>query len=342
MLLHKYTWLGLLSLTLLAIGCSSPEVKFSGPTQGTMYNIIYFDVEKRNFQMEIDSILQNFDKSLSTYISTSVISEINSNDTGGVVHDEFGYLETVMQESFRVHELTEGAFDPTVGPILKAWGIEDGQFKGPDSTAIDSLLQFVGLNDVVLYHDVELDDQLVLNKPIGLELNFNAIAQGYAVDVIGLFLESKGVNDYMVEIGGETLVKGQKDDGSAWTLGIEKPVDEAERSLTAKIQLTDRAVATSGSYRKYVEVDGVRYSHAINPNTGRPVTHSLLSATVVADECMRADAFATAFLVMGIDNTAEFLFNRPELGLEVYLIYEGEKGDLETWSSEGIKELLVN
>lgn len=199
---------------------------------------------------------------------------------------------------------------------------------------VDSLLPLIN------YKAVRLENGLLVKGNPDIQIDYNAIAQGYSVDLMGGFLQKNGITSYLVDIGGEVLAKGTKPDGSLWTVGIEKPSDnqDSERQLKATLTLTDKAIATSGNYRKFYEVDGIRYSHTIDPKTGYPVKHSLLSATVMADSAAIADAFATAFMVMGVEKTQEFLMNYS--GIEVYLIYSGEDAEIKTWKSSGIEKLL--
>ncbi|HRK75164.1 MAG TPA: FAD:protein FMN transferase, partial [Rhodothermales bacterium] len=199
---------------------------------------------------------------------------------------------------------------------------------------VDSLRVLIG------YKDLKLSDNKTVLKRKGMEIDFNAIAQGYTVDLVGQFLESKGIKNYMVELGGEVFTKGEKPDGTLWRIGIDKPTDkEAEgRPLQAIVNLSNKALSTSGSYRKFYIRNGIKYSHTIDPKTGYPVTHNLLSVSVIANDCATSDAYATAFMVMGIEKTLSFIKGKP---LEVFMIYGDEKGNLQVKMSEGFKKYLA-
>lgn len=313
------------------------EVKMEGNAQGTTYHITYLDSAGRDFKSEVDSILKGFDEVLSTYLESSVISEINRNDTGGNIIEPKGYLREVLDLSFTMYDITGGAFDPTVEPLLQAWGVEEGEFSEPDSIALDSLMQAVGLPKLVVYPDPEDENHLILAKPNGMTLNFNAIAQGYSVDILCDFLNDQGINNYLVELGGELRCKGVNKRNTVWTIGIDKPVDGNEHQVGEKIRVSGKAVATSGSYRKFVEAEGKRYSHVLNPKTGKPVVHNLLSATVIAEDCGTADALATSFLVMGMDEAKKSVDSQENV--EAVLIYLQPDSSFATWSSQGVQFL---
>ncbi|MCB0410235.1 MAG: FAD:protein FMN transferase, partial [Flavobacteriales bacterium] len=198
---------------------------------------------------------------------------------------------------------------------------------------IDSLLKFVDFNQV------SINDSLVMKINPGTMLDFNAIAQGYSVDVLALFLEEKGIENYMVEVGGELRVKGVNKNDTLWRVGIDKPIENnRERELQAIISLENSSLATSGNYRKFYEKDGVKYSHTINPLTGYPVQHSLLSVTVIAPTCALADAYATAFMVLGLEKSKQIVENNPDL--EAFFIYSNEKNEMETFATKQIRKFI--
>lgn len=324
--------------TIMALAACQPtatnkQLKFQGRAQGTYYEITYYDAEGQNFQAEIDSLLDAFNLSLSVYEPNSIISRINR-DEPDVELDE--WFITVFSKAYNVAEQTGGSFDFSVGPLVNAWGFGFTDRMKLTPMTVDSLLTLVG------YQNFELDDNKLIKKVPGSQIDFNAIAKGYAVDVIGHFLESKNINVYLIDIGGEVLARGLKPDGSPWRIGIEKPAEDAlsARELKAIVPLKDMAIATSGNYRRFYEEDGLKYSHTIDPFTGYPVQHSLLSASVLAADCMTADAYATAFMVMGLEATVEFLESYPEL--EAFLIYADEDAKIKTWGSEGFKALIEN
>jgi FAD:protein FMN transferase len=308
------------------------KVYFSGNAQGTTYNIVYFSPEGKNLKHEVDSLLLSFDYSLSTYNPASLISKINSN-TREVVLDTF--FVTVLNRSLEIAKKTNGLFDVTIAPIVNAWGFGFTKKAEVTPELIDSLRQFTG------FEKVWLEDNQLVKTDKRLMLDFNAIAQGYSVDVVGKYLQNQGIDNFMVEIGGEVFASGNKPEGKPWKVGIDTPKENLdERELKAIIELNNRGLATSGNYRKYYEENGVKYSHTIDPRTGYPAMHNLLSATVIAKDCMTADAYATAFMVMGLEKSKEFINDNIEPDLEALFIYSDEKGELKTYFTEGLVPLL--
>ena len=321
-----------ITLWLLA-GCvpEQQKVVFQGQTQGTYYAVTYYDSRGRDFQPQIDSILRAFDLSVSMWEPASVISRVNAGDT--TVQPDEWFID-IFRLSEEISAKTGGAFDFTVGPLVNAWGFG---FKGKmkmDQDKVDSLLLFVD------YRAVNLDERNRVVKPEGFRFDFNAIAQGYAVDVLGGYLESHGIDHYLIDIGGEILGKGHKPGNQPWIVGIETPAADslAERSIHTRVRLVDKALATSGSYRKYREENGFKYSHTIDPHTGYPVQHTLLSVSVLADDCASADAYATAFMVMGLEKSLEFLETEPRL--EAFFISDGGNGIFLINTTEGFKRII--
>lgn len=302
-------------------------IQMQGYAQGTTYHISYPAVHGRSFKFEVDSILMAVDRSLSTYQEHSLISQFNRTDTF-VVMDHF--FKEVFNISNQINQQTDGLFDPTVAPLVNAWGFGFESWEHVDSLTIDSIMDFVGWQKI----DRRGDTLMKLDKRVMLD--FNAVAQGYTVDVLAAFLESKGILNYMVEVGGEVRVKGEKAPSTLWKIGVDKPVVSASRTLSAVIQLADRSMATSGNYRKFYVKDGKQYSHTIDPTTGYPVKHTLLSATVVSDGCAFADAYATAFMVMGL-NESENILKKNE-NMDGLLIFGDTLGSTSTFVSEGIKK----
>jgi len=303
----------------------------SGFAQGTTYHITYFDEKNRDLKPEIDQLLDDFNKSVSLYDSTSIISRVNSNDKN-VVIDE--YFKVCFDKSTEVSKATDGAFDATVGPLVEGWGFSYKRKERMDSAMVDSLLKFIG------YQLVEIKNGKVIKKDERVQLDFNALAQGYSVDLVSRLIDSKKISAYMVEIGGEVYAKGKKPDGSNWKIGIEKPIDNKEGSnpLIAVARIENKAINTSGNYRKYYIENGIRYSHEINPKTGYPAHNSVLSATVIADKCITADAYATAFMVMGLEKSIRFLTRHPELA--AFLIYSDENGNYRIFESPSLKKII--
>lgn len=322
----------LIFFLLIASSCKekSDFSGFTGTAQGTTYSIVFENSEKRNpfdLKEEVEKILHDFDMSLSLYQDSSILSKINRNEDA--IPDSF-FIE-VFSESKFISALTGGAFDITVGPLVKAWGFGPDEYKNFSEQKKDSLLNLVGMEKV------DLKNGKVIKADPGMNLDFNAIAQGYSVDVICRYFNGIGIKSYLVEIGGEVRVKGDKA-GSMWRIGIDKPVDNnmtPGENMEAIISMKDRSLATSGNYRKFYIEDGIKYSHTIDPKTGYPAKNQLLSATILADKCTVADGIATACMVMGKDKTIEFLDLHPEY--DGYLIYSDENGTFKTWMSEKMK-----
>ncbi len=305
-----------------------------GLTQGTTYMVKYSSSDSTNYHPYIKNILENIDSSMSTYRDNSIISRINRNEDSVRVDEHF---KAVYQTAQKVSRLTDGAFDITVGPLVNAWGFGPSGKKDLDSAKVDSLLELVG------YETIRLEDGLIYKDDERTMIDMSAIAQGYAVDEIAEFFEGKGVSDYLVEIGGEVNTKGKNPDGNIWRIGIDKPVDSsnmAQRELQAIVSLKDQSIATSGSYRQFYVKDGVKYSHTINPKTGYPVRHNLLSVSVFAESCVFADALATAFMVMGREKSKRLL--EKNKGLGAYFIYSDDQGNYQVESTENVKDLIKN
>ena len=328
-------FISILILSTLLISCNQKKelklVKFNGEAQGTYYAITYYAEDAINLQVQIDSILKAFDQSVSLWEPNSIICKVNNNDSTIILDSIF---IDIFNKSMRICNETEGTFDVTVGQLVNAWGFGFESRTKLNKEKVDSLLQFVG------YKNVSIENGQLKKTNSNIKIDFNAIAQGYSVDVIARFLEQKGINIYLIDVGGEVLGKGNKPDGSKWKVGIEKPAQhtEDERILEAKMELYNKALATSGNYRKYYEENGVRYSHTIDPKTGYPVKHTLLSASVVANETWEADAYATAFMVMGLEKTKSFLSKNKNI--EVYLIYADSEGRNKTFATSGLKGIL--
>jgi thiamine biosynthesis lipoprotein len=319
--------LGIISIVLLSLfvsGCNSKATRYihlQGNAQGTTYSIKYEDVE--DYTVEIDSIFKVIDASMSTYKPESLISRINKGDTTVVLDEHF---IRVMELSRMVYEASGGLFDPTIGILVNAYGFGPEKVEVIDSLTLVKLLPFVGFSKVQV-----VQNHLVKTYP-ETTLDFNAIAQGYTVDVIGEFLESKNIRNYMVEIGGEVKAIGVNPDGKLWSIGVQNPDPNAEQALETIVYLDYQSVATSGNYRKFkVDANGKKYVHTINPITGKGEPSNLLSATVITEDCAMADAYATSLMVMGYDKSMEFLKIHPEL--EVFLIYVDAKGTTQTYTN---------
>jgi len=322
-------------VALLAVSCSKHEesvlVKFGGETQGTYYAITYYANDSINLQLSVDSLLHRFDSTASTYKPNSIISRFNNNDTSARADEMFSII---FNKATEISEKTNGAFDITVGPLVYAWGFGLSNRLKMDQHIVDSLLPLIG------YKKVKLVNEKLIKTDPRIRVDFNAIAQGYAVDVVAAFLESKKIKSYLIDIGGEVIARNTKPGGEKWNVAIEMPTKNADddRTIQAVVLLQDMAISTSGSYRKFYEENGIRYSHTIDPSNGYPVKHTLLSVSVLAEDCMTADAYATALMVMGIDKGREYLEKHPEI--EAYFIYSATDGSLKTYYTKSFEKLL--
>ncbi len=325
----------LIFLVILLSGCNRSALfrNHSGLTQGTTYSITYQEklfVSYEKINRAIDEKLTEIDRSLSVYNQSSLISAINSNESSEV--------DKLFEEAFvisqKVSEMTDGLFDITVGPLVKAWGFGPDAVRSYDPLKRDSLMSFVGFSKVRLVNDrIEKDDPRIW-------IDMNAVAQGFSVDLISRLLEGFGISNYLVEIGGEIRASGKKGE-RYWRVGIDKP-EEANYSpgatLAAVLELSDEALATSGNYRKFYVEDGVKYSHTIDPKTGMPARNRLLSVTIVAPDAATADAFATACMVAGHEKARDLILKYEFL--EGYLIYSGDDGEYLSWISEGLSKKI--
>lgn len=314
--------------TIYILGKQKPYVTNSGKIFGTFYNITYSS--DTDLHTEIKKTLLQVDNSLSPFNKQSIITAINNNaDT--LPDEKFTHVFMLAQE---VSAKTDGAFDITVAPLVNAWGFGFKKGITPDSLTIDSLRQFVGYSTVAM-----IDGKVVKQHPQTM-LDCSAIAKGYGCDAVAATLEANGVKDYMVEIGGEVVTKGKNSKGGVWTIGISKPTENPTTSnneLHEIIAITGKSMATSGNYRNFREENGRKIAHTIDPRTGYPVQHSLLSATVIADDCATADAYATSFMVMGVEKAIEHCSAN---NIEGYFIYSDENGMLKTTMTEGFKKYL--
>lgn len=326
----SFLWLAFLILaTIWILARRNQKTDFntaSGFVFGTVYKITYQC--KDDLKPEIEAELKRFDQSLSPFNDSSVISRVNRNEE--LVTDSF--FQTCFNRSMEISHETEGAFDITVAPLANAWGFGFKKGTFPDSLMIDSLLQFTG------YEKVKLENGKVIKQDPRTMLSCSAVAKGYSVDVVAHLLDRKGIKNYMVDIGGEVVVKGKNATGDLWRIGINKPYDDSlavKQDIQTILNLTDVGMATSGNYRNYYYKDGKKYAHTIDPRTGYPVQHSILSSTVVAEDCMTADALATSFMVMGLEEAEKFCKANPMI--DAYFIYSGENGEFKTYYTDGMK-----
>lgn len=299
--------------TLLFTSCQKQAVNhFAGSALGTTYTVTYTGKESSHLKNQTDSILQIINHEFSVFDSTSLLSQINMGKDIALNSD----FVHVLTQSIQIGAKTNGAFDCTLQPLLELWGFGRAQHKQivPPKT-IDSVKQFVG------YRLIAIDKNHLIKKDARVQLNFNAIAKGYAVDKIAALFLEKGYPNFVIEVGGEIVAKGTKK-GKPWKIGIQVPTETADGAQESQnsFELTDMAVATSGNYRNYFEKNGVRYTHILNPQTGRPEQSNLLSVSIIANDCMTADAYATAFMVLGLDKAMQLAETIPNL--EAFFIYD--------------------
>ncbi len=302
-----------------------------GTVFGTIYHIIYESEE--DLHINIKAELKKFDNSLSMFNKQSILSRVNQNDST-VMLDE--WTEYVITKGIEISENTGGAFDMTVAPLVNAWGFG---FKKSDSVTpelIDSLRSFIGYkNFTIEYHKVNKADERT-------QLDASAIAKGYACDIIAQFLASKGIENYMVEIGGEVTAKGKNTNDVCWRIGINKPIEDNSTNtgeIEEVVQLCDAGMATSGNYRNFYYKDGKKVAHTIDPRTGYPVEHSLLSATVIASNCLEADAYATAFMVLGLEESLKLA--QANTNIAAFFIYDSGDGKTATATTDNFESYLV-
>lgn len=302
-----------------------------GGALGTSYSIIYLAEEELDYQSEIDSVFAAVNKSLSTYIPDSDISKINKGDASIVVDAMF---QEVFQLSKIIYKKTNGYFDPTVGTLVNAWGFGPEKKIALDSTRVDSLMNYVGFDKVAL-----TSEKTVRKENKNIYFDFNAIAKGYAIDRLAALMDQKGIQNYLLEVGGEVVAKGENSASQRpWGIAVQDP--ETEKAKIS-IHLKDRAMASSGNYRHF-RVDsltGKKYVHTIDPKTGYTKNGNVLGANVLADTCAEADAYATAFMVMNIEATITFLTNQNSL--DAYLIYLDEEGETQEFVTKGFESLII-
>jgi len=323
------------AIVLSLFSCTPPAeyAAIDGMTQGTTYHIVVekstgLDVMK--LRQEIETLFSEVDNSLSIYNDTSVISRINSNRSDSTD----SLFREVFRHSSRVSEQSGGLFDITIGPLVKSWGFGPDAIRRFDESMLDSLLALVGMEKL------KLEGERIVKADPDMFIDVNAIAQGYTVDLVIDLLERQGIRECLAEVGGEVRTAGDKR-GAGWHVGIDKPADGnflPGDDMTATVRLDNRALATSGNYRKFYVEDGIKYSHTIDPRTGYPVRHTLLSATVIAPTAAEADAWATVCMVAGREE-AVAIIERYDF-LEGYLIFSGENGEMNSWISDGLIRLI--
>jgi len=327
-------------LMVLVVSCTKrsteekvPYIHNEGKIQGTFYTATYLQPDSLDLQKKMEDRLHEFDLSLSTYNPQSIISQINENKDS-VKTDV--YFETMFKAAQEVSKNTNGAFDITVAPLVYAWGFGSGSKDRTKRPNVAEILPYIG------FHKVRLENHHLLKSDSRIMLDANAIAQGYSTDIIAELLEDNGCVNYMIEIGGEIVCKGVNPKGEKWRIGIDKPIDDPASStneLQTIVSISDIALTTSGNYRQFYYKGGKKYAHTIDPRSGYPVVHNLLSATVVAPTCMQADAYATAFMVLGVDSSMQICKRDPQM--DCYLIYVDEDGKNQVIYTDGFKKYLT-
>ena len=310
---------------------NTPYRKSADKVFGTFYHVVYqCDSDLTN---SINAELAKVDESLSPFNPQSIISAVNQNQD---VRLNNMFLD-VFQLAMRISDETDGAFDITVAPLVNAWGFGFKNGFEPSKQQVDSLMQIIG------YQRVTLKQGKIHKQDHRIMLDCSAIAKGYGTDIVARLLRTKGITNFMIEIGGEIVTSGVNAEGKPWRVGISKPVDDptgTETGVQSIITITDKAMATSGNYRNFYYKGGKKYAHTIDPKTGYPVQHSILSATVFANSCAMADAYATSFMVMGLEKAQQLLEQHPEL--MAYLIYSDEQGRNAVWYSSSLKNKIQN
>lgn len=320
---HTFFFVAIWAL-LISLGCAPEKkidyTKLQGSVFGTTYTIVY--KSKVDYQKEINQIFNDFNLSLSTYIPNSIVSRVNQNDSTVVVD---AYFIEAYEKANKIYKETDGYFDPTIGKLIDAYGFGSGKEKKDLSKKeIDSLMELKG------FEKMRIDGNKVI-KDAAIAYNVNAFAKGFGIDVVGRFLEEKGLKDYLVEIGGEIRARGKSPRETYWKVAIDDPNTDGSRSQSRIIEIEDQSMATSGNYRKFkLNANGDKIVHTVNPKTGLAHESNLLSVSVLMKgDCADVDAYATAFLAMGLDKTKQFLKTRPDL--KVILLFANKEGAIEEY-----------
>ncbi len=327
-------------LFLILVGCVNKHTEIiknsnDGTALGTTYSLVYFANEELDYQNQIDSVFTVINQSMSTYIPTSDISKINKGDSSIVVDKMF---QDVFKLSKRINKATDGYFDPTVGVLVNAWGFGPEKQIALDSTKVDSLLNYVGFEKVKL-----TTDNRIVKTNSSIRFDFNAIAKGYAIDRLAAFFDSKNIQNYLLEVGGELVAKGMNvQKNKNWVVGIDDPQAMEERKLKLLINLKNKALASSGNYRKYrVNAEtGEKFVHTVDPKTGFTKNSYTLGVTILAKNCATADAYATAFMAMDLDKTFELLSEQKEL--DAYIVYLNEEGNVQEFMTDGLRKVIFS
>jgi FAD:protein FMN transferase len=326
-------------IAVVAVGCGGPKsdlVVLQGKAQGSTFTIKYIDSLQRDLSGPVDSLFRVIDRSLSLWDSSSTVNAFNAaSDT--FVSDDI-HFRTVVALSEQLWHSTDSAFDPTVLPLVRAWGLGKQGRAALDTSAVMGLRRLVGMDRVTMDNDWRIHATwppriTYYKREAAVQFDPNGIAQGYTVDVLAMLLQQRGIERYMVEVGGEVRCAGVNEQGNTWVMQIDKPLDGNEHVQQTTVPLRDRSLATSGNYRKFIEIGGQRYGHTIDPRTGRPAMNTLLSASVIADDAATADALGTALMVMGTEEAKGWLTQHRDV--EAYLISDDGKGGYAVWSTAG-------
>ncbi len=317
--------------TVLILKKQEPFRTEQGLIFGTMYKVTY--QSKQSLKNEIEDELHKVDNSLSPFNKQSVITRINNNTDNtpdSMMTEVFSLAEKISDE-------TNGAFDITVAPLVNAWGFGFKNAGNINDATIDSIRQFVG------YKKIRLENGKIIKQDSRTMLDCSAIAKGYGVDRVAGLFDRKGIKNYMIEIGGELVLKGESPKKDQWHIGINKPIDDSlavNQELQTVLKISNAGMATSGNYRNFYYKGGKKYAHTIDPRTGYPVQHNILSSTVIAENCAVADAYATSFMVLGLDSAKIICNKHPEL--DAYFIYTKDDGSTDIYFTEGMKKYLDN
>lgn len=314
----------------MLIACKQEQYRrVEGKIYGTYYRIIY--ESKEDFSESLKTEMEKVNTSLSMFNPQSVVAKWNRGESKEVD----SLFIRMYRTAEKINRETNGAFDITVAPLANAWGFGYKQNRFPNPEEIDSLLQYIGMDKL------KVEEGYLLKEKAGMEIDASSIAKGLGVDLVAEFLDACEVRNYMVDIGGEIRVRGESDKKRPWRIGIDKPIDDIAvqgRELQMVIRFTKGAVATSGNYRNYYIHEGRKYAHTINPRTGYPVQRDILSSSVYAPTCMEADAYATAFMVLGLEESKKIVENNTEI--EVCFVYE-QNGENRVWMTEKFKDLIM-
>jgi len=322
------------ALAFSTMSCQKIQKKYiydSGIVHGTTYHIVYENPYGKDIQQELDTLMAGYNMIFSVYEKKSVISKINNNEDVSLNP----LFMTCFNKAMEISKISDGAFDITCGPMVNAWGFGPEERKKMTQEKVDSLKDLTG------YHKVKIENGKVIKENPNMKLDMNALCDGYYCDLIAEFLRETGCDNFLIEIGGEVKALGKNEKGNIWTVGINKPVEDSvyiNNEIQAKVQLENNALATSGNYRNFYIDGGKKYAHTIDPKTGYPVQHSLLSATVITSDGLTADGFATTFMVLGLEKSIELSEQIP--GMEVYFIYADSMGNNQIYMSEGLKKFI--